>query len=201
MSERLFLALRMPEPILDELERSQARFRDIATESVFVPRQDLVLDLLTIDPLDDEGIAKVAGILETATRYASPVSLRLGELGCSPASDGLDAVAWRNVAMSGFLTNLFKTLCNFLEHASIDRPVEPFVPRVTLARKLVCNEGVDLHALLACPANFLPTKAHENGSVAPFDAEVIALLRSVQAEDGTAEVTELASSRLGWGLA
>lgn len=199
MSERYFFSLRLPEHIVDELVASQDVIRRVAPNAVMIPRESLALPIIDLEDVDAAtfGLAQEAGV--ATTQYNSPFSLRLGELGCFPR--GLEICGWRNVVQSALLKKLYQTLGNHLEHRGVHFDDKPFVPSVTIARKVELAANVDQHAFLADPDSFIPTKPHQLGSTEPFEVDTLVLCRATSEDEDVVEhLEELATFELGSAL-
>ncbi len=130
---RLFVALKPSGEFRTALSAVQARLREAGVAAAYLEPSNLHLTLAFIG----EWPADISGILPPPEQ---PFSLRLSH----PGTFSRARVLWAGVEPSDELDQLARRVRNSLSDAGIPFDPQPFVPHITLARKPVIPEGLDL---------------------------------------------------------
>ena len=130
---RLFVGLRPSDEFRAALSSVQESLRDAGVAARYYPCSNLHMTLAFIG----EWPENIAGILPPVEQ---PFSLTLSRAGIFPEAK----VLWAGVMPSEALEQLAQRVRMNLAKAGIPFDPKPFVPHITLARKPVVPEGLDL---------------------------------------------------------
>ena len=140
---RLFIAIGLPEPVREELWRGAERLQAISVSGRYAARESYHITLRFLGEQPESRLSDLARAM--AGCEAAPFSLRLGEFGRFGQRDG--DVIWRGIEPSAELECLHRSLTRQL--TAVCFPVEdrPFVPHLTLARRVQLRDGHSLAEL------------------------------------------------------
>ena len=138
---RLFVGLQPSGEFRDALSELQSRLQSAGVAARFLDSSNLHLTLAFIG----EWPENVSAILPPVKR---PFTLTLSGIGLFPEAK----VIWAGVQKSSALDHLAQLVREKLTAADIPFDPKPFVPHITLGRKPVVPETVDLSGIMIPPA-------------------------------------------------
>jgi RNA 2',3'-cyclic 3'-phosphodiesterase len=127
---RVFIALQLPIPVIDELIRLQDTFKRNRRRGNLTTPQNMHLTLAFIGEADYAVLDRVEGVLESLD--FSPLTLTLDHLGSFNRKDG--TVWWVGLKNNPSLSDLHKTLIDGLREAEVPFDPKPFRPHITIVR-------------------------------------------------------------------
>ena len=138
---RLFVGLRPSEEIRGALSVLQSRLQSAGVAARFLDPSNLHLTLAFIG----EWPENISAILPPVEQ---PFTLTLSGIGLFPEAK----VIWAGVQKSSALDHLAQLVREKLTAANIPFDPKPFVPHITLGRKPIVPETVDLSGMMIPPA-------------------------------------------------
>ncbi len=158
---RLFAGLRPSDEFREALTAAQEHLRAAGVTARYYESENLHMTLAFIG----EWPENIAGILPRVER---PFSIALSRAGIFPKAK----VAWAGVEPCEELDDLARRVRGSLAEAGIPFDPKPFVPHITLGRKPVVPDGLDLSEIEIPPAEMMVTDVYlyrsdrgENGMV------------------------------------
>ena len=135
---RAFVALELPEAFADEVTEL-ARQLAAVCEGRFVPAESHHLTLAFLGEVGEDGARAAMGALEAACAVAAPVPLAAAGLGTFGRAR--DATLWLGVEKDPQLMALAGRLREELLARGLPFDEKPFLPHVTLARRVRMPRG------------------------------------------------------------
>ncbi|MFH0762716.1 MAG: RNA 2',3'-cyclic phosphodiesterase [Candidatus Omnitrophota bacterium] len=131
---RAFIAIELPEDILDALAELQEKLKSSGADIKWVAPENIHLTLKFLGEIDDKQLAAIARILEETGKNNTAFFIRLASLGVFPKAD-FPRVIW---AGPGQGDEESKKLAAILEQESagigIPREKRPFSSHITIGR-------------------------------------------------------------------
>ncbi len=135
---RAFVALELPEAFADEVSELARRLEAVC-EGRFVPAESHHLTLAFLGEVGEAGARAAMGALEAACAGAGPV--RLAATGLGTFGRARDATLWLGVEKDARLMALAGRLREELLARGLPFDEKPFLPHVTLARRVRVPRG------------------------------------------------------------
>ncbi|MEO7454853.1 MAG: RNA 2',3'-cyclic phosphodiesterase [Gemmatimonadaceae bacterium] len=130
---RLFLAVELAQPLLDELEAAIAPLRDVAPDIAWVPSEKRHLTLKFLGDVDESHVAEVVAFTEKAAARHRTFSMQVGGLGAFP-NFRRARVVWTGVEHEPRLELLHHDVEVAGESRGFEIEGRAFRPHITLAR-------------------------------------------------------------------
>ena len=135
---RAFMALELPEAFAAEVAALSRRLAAVC-DGRFVPARNHHLTLAFLGEVGEDGARRAMDALEAACADAGPV--RLAAAGLGTFGRGRDATLWLGVEKDERLMALAAALRTELSSRGLAFDEKPFVPHVTLARRVRLPRG------------------------------------------------------------
>jgi 2'-5' RNA ligase len=145
---RLFVALAIPEPVKDELEKAQRELRGLLPQAPvrWTRREQFHLTLRFLGNVEAQSLTALSQALTSAARAFAPLQLRAEHVGFFPNAR-FPRVLWVGVRdTEGQLPALQQAVQSATVAFTTEEPEERFSPHVTLARmkKLERSQAAEL---------------------------------------------------------
>lgn len=141
---RTFIALELPEPFADDVAALSRCLRR-AVDGRFMRRETYHLTLAFLGDVDEDGASRAIGALERACAGRLPVPLAATGLG--KFGKPHDCTLWLGIEPAPELMDLAQAVRDELTHAGLTFDTKPFLPHITLARRVRMPRG-DLGSLV-----------------------------------------------------
>ena len=136
---RLFIAVELPEAMMDALAETQAMLRD-AIRGRFTAPNGLHVTLAFLGEVPHSRIAETSRALENACSCSNAFHALLGDLGWFDERD--NAIVWQGFADPTPFTVLAQDVRRELDAIGIDYDRKPLKAHVTLMRRANLTEGL-----------------------------------------------------------
>ncbi len=162
---RAFIALELPEGFVEDVA-AMARVLGAAVEGRFVPRQNYHVTLAFLGDIDEAQARDAMDAIDEACAGAAAVPIWPNGLGKFGRAS--DATLWLGLASGPKLIDLVNRMREALRARGIGFDDKPFLPHITLARRVRLPKG-------ALPELAFPL---------PSDAARVTLFKSTLSRDG-----------------
>lgn len=176
---RLFIAVTFDESTIASLVELQEKLRSAANKGNFSLRENLHLTLAFLGEVDADALDPIKKVMD---RLSFPPSrLLFTEMGLFPHSDG--DLWWVGIQADSSFFRMQRKLIRELRKSHYKPDTKPFIPHLTIARKVVLRDKEDIRRLA--------------GPIKPFETQVgsIILMQS-QTIEGKLTYTPLYTKRL-----
>lgn len=188
---RTFIAIEIPEPLKQKLNRSMGVLRSDLEDGLirWVRLESMHLTLRFLGEIEQTQVRSIQEILEEIAAMFSSFNLEIAGFGCFPNASR-PRVVWTGIeTASGELLRLQAEVASRIEGIGFEREQREFHPHLTLGRvrKGMSREDMELISRWAQDSQI--------GTVGRFEVEVISLIHSVLRPEG-ATYTNLHVARL-----
>ena len=133
-SKRIFLAIKIPDNLSDEVSQFQDNIRHIGLDAKFVEKENLHFNLKFFGSIDGETIESITHSVEGVLKQVKPFKVEVKSLNTFPNNKFL-RVLWIGVGKGKQnIINLHSLIENSLSKLGFPKEDKGFVPHLTLCR-------------------------------------------------------------------
>ena len=137
---RLFLGITFQEEILEEIQQMAQKLKKSSVKGNFTRKENLHLTLAFLGEIDESQIAKIEEAMNNID--IEPFFIELDKMGKFKGRGG--DIYWIGFKGSDQLQCLYEELSEKLRKNGIQLEDRPYTPHLTLGRKVVLNQKIDL---------------------------------------------------------
>ena len=135
---RTFIAINFDDAVKLYLRSAQAKIKTISRNGNFTREENLHLTLVFLGEISFAQIEQVKQAMEAITTQS--FELTLSKIGRFKRQDG--DIVWVGVVQNQMLNSIFNELFSYLKAAEFKLESRVYKPHLTIARKVVFNEGL-----------------------------------------------------------
>ncbi len=138
---RAFIAIDLPQPFQDAIEKQTSRLRQAAGDGLvrWIPPQNIHLTLKFLGNIAASHMDFLKQLLHQTADSHQPFDMQIGGIGSFPNSK-LPRVLWAGVHAPADLASLQKTIETGAARLGYEKEARPFSPHLTLGR---VRQGID----------------------------------------------------------
>lgn len=138
---RAFIAIDLPQPIQEAIEKQTSRLRQAAGDGLvrWIPPQNIHLTLKFLGNIAASHMDFLKQLLHQTADSHQPFDMQIGGIGSFPNSK-LPRVLWAGVHAPADLASLQKTIETGAARLGYEKEARPFSPHLTLGR---VRQGID----------------------------------------------------------
>ena len=141
---RAFIAIDLPDLVLEQCRRISERLRGLGLEARFTQPESIHLTLKFLGNIEQHQIPNIVDVLTATSRSYDPFKLRVGGVGVFPKL-GNPRVVWVGIEVQPTLGEVQQNIEKGTESLGFSRELRDFHPHLTVAR-LKTRKNLDLLA-------------------------------------------------------
>lgn len=176
---RLFIAVKLPEQTLNNLEKMQNQLQPLATKGYFTPKDNLHITLKFLGEVYPDKLYSLYSLMDELKQFYAPM-LSISQVSTMKAAN----IVCAKCKCGNELFNIEKFLAAKLDKMGYTVELRPYTPHITLMRRY------------AFDLPFTEVSKHVTIYNKPFYANEITLFNSVSADNGGMSYQELYTVKL-----